>query len=176
MRSFEPISVEPGNLRDATYLSAHMREHDWSEIECQVPPHFTKMDAAITMFLSTDADLCFCAKIGGQPVFIFGLVRVTEARVEVWGYGSLRTVRVIPAVSRFLYKRVAKLLVGKGLRRVEARIIKTNRLASLWFKAIGGNQRPDLSDHGRNGETFEFWEWTRNGYDKSTRARDRFSG
>lgn len=152
------ITIEPLNLRTATWVAANMRAIDVDELMCQLPPDATKTDAGMACFMATQDPWRWQALIDDSPVACFGVSQLTYPCWVGWGYGLPAMRRAMPEVTRFLKSQLPR-LIEAGCRRIEARALKRHTDAHLWLAALGGTYRFDLPDCGRNGETFEFWSW-----------------
>lgn len=152
------ITIEPLNLRTATWVATNMRPRDVDELMCQLPPDATRSDAGMACFFSTGDGWKWQAEIDGSPVACFGVSQLTYTTWVGWGYGLPQMRRAMPQVTRFLKTQLPR-LIEAGCRRIEARALKRHEEAHLWLSQLGGIHRFDLPDAGRNGEVFEFWSW-----------------
>lgn len=98
------------------------------------------------------------ANIKGNPVACFGLAQFTYPVWAGWAFGMPSMRRCIPAISRHFRQQRARIL-AEGCRCIEVRALKTHSEAHLWIKSLGATYRRDLPDRGRDGETFELWDW-----------------
>ena len=66
--------------------------------------------------------------------------------------------RALPEIIKFaMAKRGA--MQAMGCRRLEVRAYQNHTRARLLIARMGGRYVCKLDQHGRNGETFELWEW-----------------
>ena len=150
--------IRPATLRDATFIGANMRANDAHEILCQLPEGTSSADAAAICFATTPDGWKWTAWFNGQPVAAFGVMALTHCVWQGWAFGTDRMARVIPMVSLFMMNQRER-MQEHGCRRLEARAFKRHNQARVWITHMGGTYRCDLPEHGRNGETFELWEW-----------------
>lgn len=85
----------------------------------------------------------------------FGASHMTPTTVSAWAFGTKRTWRVLPWVTRFTNGPLAKHLIDRGYRWAEARCLQTNREAWNWMEDhLGAHVEARLEGMGTNGETF----------------------
>ena len=162
--------IGPSNERDVGFIGANMREWDRREILCQCPEGFSGSQAALACHFASFEDMRWIVYLGDEPEAAFGLVPITAVVAAAWAFGTKRLVRCIPAITRHALT-LPEALIKKGYRRVEVRSLLGHDLADLWLSAIGGTVRATLEDHGRDGETFILWQWTRTAYEAGAIAR-----
>jgi hypothetical protein len=135
-----------------------MRNEDYREIMCQLPPGSHPTDAGHACFNWTPEEWKWCACIDGSPVAAFGLARVTFPVWTGWAFGLPQMKWAVPAMSRHLVGLREK-IIAEGCRCIEVHTIKGHAEAHLWIRQLGGKYRVERGDRGRNGETFELWSW-----------------
>lgn len=113
--------------------------------------------------VSVSGQLAWAALINSEPVLIFGVFVGQPAHLgTAWGFGTDKAWRAIPEVSRFIRLGVIPELIDHGMRRVEVRVLASNRSSVAWLsKHMGARFETELADYGANGETFLQLAWTR---------------
>lgn len=145
------VRILPATLRDMTYIAANMRQQDWREITAVYPATATEIGAAL--FYSSDG-LRWTAWLGDAPVCAFGVSRMLPGLGSGWAYGTLRMRRAVPAVSRFIRRHAAPLLIRDGFRRVEVRTAIDHDLSHRWLESLGFVREGIAGDYGADGLDF----------------------
>ena len=153
------IGIEPGNLRDITYVAANMRERDREEVlataalDCASP-------AGWLSWAVSGPDWCWTAQIDGQPVGAFGIGQGTPLQPHIrtaWAFGTDRFKRVVPVISRFCRENWPEMLISVGVTRVEIRSLASHDIAARWLKSMGARQEALMTGYGVNSEDFVLW-------------------
>jgi hypothetical protein len=151
------IVIEPATLRDATYITAHLRPLDLVECMCQMPAGTTTVELGTGMLMHGDA---WVAKLDGQPTVFFGMTPSTAPMVHIWAVGTKDTRRCIPRVSDHFFQVLAPYWLGRGYVLGEARSIVEHKQAHRWMKSLGAEQVGGAFPMGRDGEQFLLFRWT----------------
>lgn len=153
------IEIGPANLRDASWILAHMRKADQAEVEALAPTEWSNVGVA-GLLVSPGAS--WIAYLRDDPVFLFGFAPISYAGnvLSAWGLGTDRAGRVIPAVNRWVVEELVDDWIGRGVTRVEARTMVENALAARWLVAAGARSEGTNRRFGRSGELFEMFAWT----------------
>lgn len=154
--------VQPATLRDASYVTANLRDADVEEVMCQVPEGTRRHEIAYSLLMGGD---CFAALLDDQPVAIFGTAPINAACVSVWALGTPRVWRVVTAINRFLLTEHLPLRLAQGYRTMEARSHSAHREAHSWIEALGGVQHGGPFEFGRDRETFLLFRWTSDAFE-----------
>lgn len=151
------VEIISATLRDVSYILANLCEDDERELRVQHFPGFD-LQALSPLALAGEA---WVATVDGQPVEAFGLVRgdLAPHLGTAWAFGTGHRRRAMPAVTRFIRRRVVDWLLA-GVTRVEARSISDHIDAHRWLIGLGAQALP-LPMWGRNGEDFALFWWTR---------------
>lgn len=154
------ITIEPATLRDVSWIAAHMNEADHAEIMSQARPGMFAGEVGAAIFHAVPDGMKWVAHWKGIPVAAFGFCPINYSCWSGWAFGTKSMWRAVPDMTRhFLGQR--EMLMGSGVRRLEARSLVHHKRAFVWVRSLGARQVCELSQFGRNGETFILWEWTK---------------
>lgn len=162
------ISIKRANLRDASWITAHMRHEDRAEVYCQMPDS-THPAVLAQWVLTTGA--AFIAYHGSDPIMLFGTSPVTVSCLSVWAMGTERMERAVPAVSRFLIREHIPHRINEGFNSMEARSLATHTAAHRWIESLGGEQHGPAYLFGKDGEHFITYRWTVSSYRAISESR-----
>lgn len=155
------VTIKPAVFRDASFITANLRPIDYAEAFCQLPDGATTIELAWWLLHSGDA---FIAYLDDTPVFFFGTSPMTATCYSVWGLGTDRTTRVIPAVTRYLMTTHIEKRIAEGALTMEARSILEHREAHGWMRGVGATQLGEPFEYGKGGELFVLFRFTVAGY------------
>lgn len=116
--------------------------------------------AAIGM-LHSSGDNAFVARIDGDPVAAVGVSRLAPWLGSAWAFGTDRTRRIIPALTRWGVAEWKHRLIADGFRRVEVRTIVDHDLSHRWLESLGFVREGLCRGYGRNGEDFAQYAYVR---------------
>jgi hypothetical protein len=151
--------VKPANLRDLSYVAAHMRASDRQEIECQLDEWSAAHVAGMSL-----RDFAFVVELNGNPEAAFGAGQVRKGYWIAWSWGTDRIMRCLPTMIRFITEQLQPTVYEAGALRVEARALKSHTQACAFLRRIGGHLRCELPAYGKGGEDFILFDWTRETY------------
>lgn len=151
------VTIAPATLRDATYITAHLRPLDWLECMCQMPRDTTTVQLGTQMLMHGDA---WVAKYDDRPTVFFGVTPSTATMIHVWAIGTKDTIRCVPRVSEHLVKVIAPHWIDRGYVLGEARSIVGHTQAHRWITSMGGRQIGGPFPMGHGGEEFLLFRWT----------------
>lgn len=101
---------------------------------------------------------------GDAPVFVFGLVNTSPGVFSLWGFGTPRVRRVLPAFTRWLRDDlIPHLARDRGVCRVEVRVPLSARHSWPWLQAVGF--RIEVSVQGIGSEPFLQLAYTKSMFD-----------
>lgn len=144
--------IEPGNVRDLSYVFANLRDHDRAEVEAQNAVWDPGMVAHI---LCEQAYAFVCRSEDRLPVVGFGALPTTPVTVGAWLLATrLATPRDLVAVTRFVDGPLRAQLKRDGFRWAEARALADYTEAHGWLARLGGHVIAELPGYGRDGEDF----------------------
>lgn len=155
------VTIKPAVLRDASFITANLREIDRLEAFCQLPDDAGTIQLAAWLLYSGDA---FVAYLDDEPVFMFGTSPMSSTCYNVWGLGTDRTTRVIPAVTRYLMTTHIEKRIAQGARTMEARSLASHTEAHGWMRGVGATQLGEPFEYGKGGEHFVLFRFTVAGY------------
>jgi hypothetical protein len=130
--TFEKIdTAEPRHLKDVEHIAHCMRQEDDHE---RVEAGVTEAQAAMLPGHSAESYIFY---LDGAPVFVFGSIITGHHSRVIWGYGTWRTRRVIPFITRWVRDTWFPEQFNSGVRRVEVRIPQKSVHSILWLKKLG---------------------------------------
>lgn len=164
MSAIDRRSILPGNIRDASYVAANMRPHDWREIAAQAPDDLRPLDVAAWSIAGREA---YIAIARDRPVSVFGVHDATPAGnvLSIWAWGTAGMWRAVPGITRWIRTAVPR-WIDEGVTRVEARSIVGHTAAHRWMRSLGARET-ELPAFGRGGEDFILFWWTRETWARS---------
>lgn len=165
------IDIQAANLRDASWITAHMRPIDREECYCQLPDDLPTVVLAEWLLRNSRA---FVAHYHGQPAMLFGTAPMTVNCFSVWGIGTAQAERTIPGVSRFMLDHEIERRIDEGFNCAEARSIVAHGKAHRWIESLGGVKAGPAFLYGKGGEHFVLYRWTVAEY-RSIREKSRWS-
>lgn len=155
------IDIKPAILRDASYVTAHLRQSDVDEVMCQVPEDTKRHEVAHALLTSGDS---YVATYKGQPIALFGWGVLNAAAVSVWAIGTDQMARAMPAVTNYFRNVIGPELVADGYLVMEARSHTEHDAAHRWMHSTGAVAGVKPYIYGRNGEKFITFRWTAEGF------------
>lgn len=153
--SVEFVSI---NLRDISYICANLRPSDAVELFCQ-----RSYSDGYTLAQEVVHYWGRCAAVvhhRGQPVAALGVTEMQPGVWAAWAFGTIKTGRVVPYMSRYMMRVLIPAAVAMGARRVEARSISSHHAAHRWIRSLGAHGPVELEQWGKGGETFLLFWWT----------------
>jgi len=160
--------VKPANLRDLSYVAAHMRASDRAEVEAQIDEWNAVHVAAMSL-----RDFAYIVELNGNPEAAFGCGQVRKGYWIAWSWMSPRGIRCVPAMVEFITEQLQPAVYAAGALRVEARALATHRMARRFLERIGGEFCCELPAYGKNGEDFVLYQWTRDSYQRGKVDHER---
>ena len=155
------VEIKDANLRDLSYIMAHMRPGDRAEVMCQFPEGTKTYELAYGLLHTKHA---YVAYLDGKPVAAFGVAEMNVVTVSVWAVGTPRMKRAVPMITRFFRDLLTPQLIKEGYRTMEARSHAVHLEAHRWMTATGAVQADLPYIYGRNGEKFITFRWTSDDY------------
>jgi hypothetical protein len=150
-------TIHAATLRDATYVMAWLRPADELEVMCQVPEGTRRDAIAYSFLMSGDT---FSARLGDQPIAIFGTSMINAACLSVWALGTKRVWRAVPAINDFMTGVHLPERIRQGYHSMEARSHVDHEQAHSWLKAMGGTVHGLPFEYGRGREKFLLFRWS----------------
>lgn len=126
----------------------NLRPIDKFEFEC-AGLHWPYTEV-VSMVTDKDA---FVISYDLEPVFAFGAMRAGHT-AHLWGFGTERATRVIPAVTRLVKNWwLPHLFENDGVKRIEVRVPLKSQHSISWLRKFGMTVEAwDLQDNFVNGE------------------------
>lgn len=106
--------------------------------------------------------LVYLVCLDGQPVFIWGATALLDHFVVLWGFGTVDTPKVVPAISRYLVRRWLASMGRAGVSRIEARLPTSCSDSLRWLKSWGMREECVLLGATVNGEPLTQLSYTWN--------------
>lgn len=158
------VTIKSAVLRDASYITANLREQDVAETFCQLAPGVTPIELAWWVVMMPSSEM-FIAYLDDEPVTLFGTSPITPYCYALSAIGTDKFRRTVPEVSRFLMTvHVEKRITQDGCLTMEARSIDTHVEAHRWMLSMGAEQLGGPFPYGAAGERFLMFRWTVAGY------------
>lgn len=151
------IEVHAATLRDASWITANLRQLDREEIFCQIDDRVTTAQLAEFLILGGQG---FIAYDRGEPVLLFGTTLVTVCSMSAWAMGTDAMRRAVPTVNDFLLSTHIPARLAAGVNNMEARSLVTHYEAHRWMEGLGGERHGEPYLFGKNGEMFVTYRWT----------------
>lgn len=156
------VLIKPAVLRDASFITANLRQIDYEEAFCQLPDKATTIELAWWLLHAGDAFIAY--NKNDWPVFLFGTSPMSATCYNVWGLGTDETTRVIPEVTRYLMTTHIEKRIAEGARTMEARSLASHTEAHGWMRGVGATQLGEPFEYGKGGEHFVLFRFTVAGY------------
>lgn len=167
------IDIRPAWLRDASYVTAHMRPMDVTEVMCQMPEGTTNWQLAHALLEGSEH--AYIAYLDDKPVAFFGATRMTAVMASFWAIGTDQMTRVVPAINDFYTHQIVPALIEQGVVYAEARSHIDHHDAHNWLRLTGAEQHGPPMACGRDGEEFLLFRWTVSGYRAIRATKRRFA-
>lgn len=151
--------IKAATLRDLSYVAAHMRASDRTEVEAQIDEWNATHVAALSL-----RDFAYVVELNGNPEAAFGCGQVRRGYWIAWSWGTAKITKCLPAMVDFITHELQPAVYDAGARRVEARALASHKQARRFLERIGATYRCDLPEYGKNGETFALYDWVRSEY------------
>jgi hypothetical protein len=124
-------AAEPRHIEDVQHIAYCMRPEDEHE---RIEAGVTEGQAAQLPDHSVESYIFY---LNSTPVFVFGSIVTGHHSRVIWGYGTWRTVRVIPSITRWVRDTWFPEQFDSGVRRVEVRVPQQSVHSILWLKKLG---------------------------------------
>lgn len=154
------VTIQPACVRDVTWIASNMREDDRREIGCMLPEGTALSHAAVAMLYGS-GEHAFVAYLKGEPVAAVGVSRLSPWLGSAWAFGTDRTRRVIPALTRWVVTEWKPRMIADGFTRVEVRTIIDHDLSHRWLESLGFEREGLCRGYGRNSEDFVQYAYVR---------------
>ncbi len=164
-----PISMQPANLRDASYVAAHMRPIDRAEIFCQMAPD-ARSESLAWMALNGGGQQ-WCAWHEGEPIACWGWSHLHHKAGILWAWGTKDFTKAVPAITDMALNVLVPLFDEQGMQYLEARSMVGHDQAHKWLQMLGGVPSCTLPTYGSNGEDFVLFTWSRARWDDGSLKR-----
>lgn len=109
----------------------------------------------------------FVASLDGLPVFAFGAVEHTPGVCQLWGFGTDKTPRVLPAVTQFIFEKFGPELFRLGARRVQVLVPLKSKRSFQWLtEHLGMRVETIMPDYCTDGSPMAQLVYTRKEYEE----------
>lgn len=140
------LIVEDATEQEAWAIADDMRANDRYEAECfGLTP-----EAAVLASVRAAAD-SHVAYLGDEPVFAFGTVHVMPHVRQLWGFGTPKTKKAIPEITRYTNDVWLPRLWYAGVRRIQVHLPATNLASIGWLESFGMIAEATMRDFSTNG-------------------------
>lgn len=151
------VDIFPAVIRDASWITANMRELDRREAFCQMRDDVKTHELAYWSIHNSDA---YVAYWRDKPTMLFGTAVANICCLSVWAFGTADTWRVASAVTRFMRHTHLPARAAAGYTSMEARSLVEHETAHRWIRDTGGVQHGPPFVYGKGGEEFILFRWT----------------
>lgn len=143
--------IEIANIRDLTYILAHLRDADRVELRATMG-EIGNYDLSLMLMQAGQSFIC---KIRNTPVAAFGASPMSPTTVNAWAFGTDRFPRAVPQITRFVLGPLRQHLAAKGYRWAEARVLTSHHTAIYWMEDhLDALVEARLRGFGTGGEDF----------------------
>jgi RimJ/RimL family protein N-acetyltransferase len=94
------------------------------------------------------SEYIWIASYADRPTFAFGARVIAPDAVQIWGFGTPFTPKVIRGVTKFVVRYMVPLLLGQGFREAQCLVHPDNTLSRRWLEHLGFSPEATLSDIG----------------------------
>lgn len=151
------ITIRQATLRDASYVTANLRELDRAEVFCQLAEGTRTHELAYAL---TMADDTYCAYYRGTPAAVFGVGPINICTLSFWAIGTRHMWCTVPAITRYFLDVILPGKIEQGFTSAEARSLAGHLSAHRWMISMGAEMVGEPFLFGRNGEHFQLFRWT----------------
>ena len=148
-------------VRDASYIAANMREHDFREIGC-LWKDWSAVSCGMAAARASIPGWSWVVLYDGQPAACYGFSYAAPFDPEhwqAWAFGTDRFKRCVPLITKHL--KSIRDLVEQHCRRLQVITYTEHDIAHGWIEALGAEREGLLRSYGRNGEDFYIYAWVR---------------
>ncbi len=147
------------NHADVAFVAENLRISDQKEV---FATRWTESgdDLASAILSYGDFGWIACAD-DGTPVSAFGAVPMWNGVWSVWMFATDRWPEVSISVTRFIKKIMTPALEESGYHRAECKSLAENTTSHRWLEMLGASKESEITNYGRNGETFYTFSWIR---------------
>lgn len=140
------LIVEDATDVEAWSIAEDMRDSDRYEAAC----FGLSPEAAVITSCTASAD-SFVAYLDDDPVFAFGTIHVMPHVRQLWGFGTPKTKRVVPEITRYTKTVWLPSLWEQGVRRIQVHLPATNLASIGWLESFGMIAEATMRDFSTNG-------------------------
>jgi hypothetical protein len=141
--------IDEATLLDLIHVAQNLRQSDRDELA-----HTRNTNDALA--LANDAYypslFSYVASYDGEPIFAFGAVEAGPGLVQVWGFGSEDTPKIIRGVTKFVVRYIVPKLRAAGVTQAQCLIHEDNFLSRRWLEFMGFQSIATLPDLGAGHE------------------------
>lgn len=166
-----PYVVQGATIDAVAEVARNVRFNDRFEAAC----FGTSWDATAPNIVAAAKDV-WTAYIGERPVFIFGTVEILNGVRQLFGFGTDKTKRVMPAVTWFTKTYWLPEMFESGVRRIQVHVPMESRQSMKWLLAFGMYCECMMPDYAINGAQMAQLAFTRNEFQKHVLFQDTGSG
>ena len=143
------------------YIKANLRDADRDE--CSY--HGMTAGEIPDDVLWNSTPWCYLVYADDEPVFIFGAMSVIPGVYQFWGFGTDKTPRVLPALTKFCKEEFGPYLYLFGARRVQVHVPLKSQQSFHWLTDhIGMRVEMIMSDYCADGSPMAQLVFTRQDY------------
>ena len=140
------VTIREPNFHELVTVASRLREADMRELRV------TRKDLDRPVKLATAA---WTASVYRRlalwektPAMAFGASQAPGGSVQVWGFGTVDTARVIRTVTKFVIRSMIPELLGRGVPSARAIVHPENRSSQAWLQHLGFKPEATLTGLG----------------------------
>lgn len=154
IRPVKLTSGRPWAMADVWEVLQHLRPEDLYEFAAfGSTPEMAGQHVRALADLG-DAWVLVDADAGDEPVFVWGIAQTTPGIYSLWGFGTKRTRRAMPQITRWGMQQWLPVLPSRlpGIRRIEVRVPVSSVHSINWLRKLGMEIECTLPNYCVHGE------------------------
>jgi hypothetical protein len=151
------ITITGLALDPLLHVIGNMREIDRREVDACSPGEPAMHRARRIRDATTHGALFW---FDGEPVAACGSAPIRSGVVALWALGTDAWPRVVMAMTRWLCRDMAPLLIAHGVHRVQCLSLSERMDTYKWVRRMGARQEAVIPGFGSRGENFTLYAWT----------------
>lgn len=153
--TFEIARLDPkkkDHWQAAEYIARNLRPAD--QFECAAVGCTQEQLIAHVQPLAAHGE-AYIAWFRGEPVWMWGVWQTVPGVFQLWGVGTEKTRRIMPALTRWgLGAWLPEFMVRANVRRIEVRVPYDSVHSVRWLMKLGMSIEATLPNYGVHGEDF----------------------
>ena len=139
------VTIREPNFHEFIRVASRLREADVRELSITRKDLDRPVKLATAAWTSVYRRLALWEK---TPAMAFGASAAPGGCVQVWGFGTVDTVRVIRTVTKFVIRSMIPELLSRGVSSARAIVHPENRSSQAWLQHLGFKPEATLTGLG----------------------------